>query len=172
LDIKGEEMRKLFILMATLLSTVVVMAGGNASPTLAPVAGIEKSLCDTDGVYVDKIANLMWQDARYTDGEDGAFKNNRSVGKAGSHAYAVNYCSRLNYSGHSDWRLPTSDELIALHKQEGQQFVNFKGGTYWSSTPTTKNRYEVVLPADAYPYMRKPNNSNYIRCVRCLNREN
>ena len=165
-------MRKLFVLMATLLSVTVLMAGGNAAPQNASVAPIEKSLCDTDGVYVDKVANLMWQDERHTDGEDGAFKNNRSVGKAGSHPYAVKYCSRLNYSGHSDWRLPTSDELIALHKQQGQKFVNFKGSTYWSSTPTTQSRYEAVFTADAYPYMRKPNDSNYIRCVRCLNREN
>jgi hypothetical protein len=171
LDLEGEEMRKLFILMVTLLSATVLMAGGNAAPQNAPVAAIEKSLCDTDTVYVDKIANLMWQDARVTDGEDGAFKNNRSVGKAGSHAYSVSYCSRLNYSGHSDWRLPTSDELIALHRGQGQPLVNFRAGPYWTSTPTTNNRYEVVLPADAYPYMRKPNNSNYIRCVRCLNRQ-
>ena len=158
--------------MATLASSLALMAGGGVAPASAPVAGIEKSLCDTDGVYVDKIANLMWQDARYTDGEDGAFKRERSVGKAGSHAYAMSYCSRLNYSGHSDWRLPTSDELIAVHRLDGQVFLNFRGNPFWTSTPTTKNKYEVVFPADAYPYMRKPNNSNYIRCVRCLNREN
>lgn len=165
-------MRKLLIMMVSLLSSSLLMAGGDAAPQNAPVAPIEKSLCDTDGVYVDKVANLMWQDAKYTDGEDGAFKRERSVGKAGTHAYAVNYCSRLNYAGHSDWRLPTSDELIAVHKQLDQAFVNFRGSPFWTSTPTTQNRYEVVFPADAYPYMRKPNNSNYIRCVRCLNREN
>ena len=163
-------MRKLFILMVTLLSTAVLIAGGNKSANLSPVAAVEKDLCDTDTVYVDNRANLMWQDSRYTDGEDGAYKNNRSVGKAGNHRYAVNYCSRLNYEGHSDWRLPTSDELMALHRQQGQQFVNFRSGPYWTSTPTTENRYEVVFPADAYPYMRKPNNSNYIRCVRCINK--
>lgn len=165
-------MRKLFILLAALLSSTVLMAGGNAGSTLAPVASMEKSLCDTDGVYVDKDANLMWQDARYTDGEDGAFKRGGSVGKAGTHGYAVSYCSRLNYAGHSDWRLPTSDELMAVHRQIGQVFVNFRGNPFWSSTPTTKNKYEVVFPADAYPYPRKASNSNYIRCVRCLNREN
>ncbi|WP_309496834.1 DUF1566 domain-containing protein [Sulfurovum sp.] len=164
-------MRKLFILMATLLSTVVVMAGGNASTNLAPVAGIEKSLCDTDTVYVDKIANLMWQDARYTDGEDGAYKRERSVGKVGSYAHAMNYCARLNYDGFSDWRMPTSNELMAVHRQQGKAFVNHRGTPFWSSTATVENKYEVVFPADAYPYMRKPNSSNYIRCVRCLNRE-
>jgi len=165
-------MRKLFVLMATLLSVTMLMAGGNVAPQNAPVAPIEKSLCDTDGVYVDKVANLMWQDAKYTDGEDGAFKRGGSVGKSGTHGYARNYCTRLNYAGHSNWRLPTSDELIAVHRLEGQVFVNFRGNPFWTSTPTTQNRYEVVFPADAYPYPRKANNSNYIRCVRCLNREN
>ena len=165
-------MKKLFILMVTLLSSTLLMAGGDAAPKSAPVAGIEKSLCDTDGVYVDKTANLMWQDARYTDGEDGAFKRGGSVGKAGTYAYAVSYCARLNYGGFSDWRLPTSDELMAVHRLDGQVFVNFRGNHFWSSTPTKDSRYEVVYPADAYPYPRKANNSNYIRCVRCLNREN
>ncbi len=158
--------------MATLLSSAVLMAGGNAGSTLAPVAGMEKSLCDTDTVYVDKVANLMWQDARYTDGADGAFRNDRSVGKAGSYHYAVNYCARLNYEGFSDWRLPTSNELMAVHRQQGQVFVNHRGGTFWSSTSTKDNKYEVVFPADSYPYMRKASSANYIRCVRCLNREN
>lgn len=164
-------MRNLFVLLATLLSSAVLMAGGNTAPAESPVAPIEKSLCDTDGVYVDKPANLMWQDAKYTDGEDGAFKRGGSVGKAGTYAYAKNYCQRLNYAGHSDWRLPTSDELMAVHRLVGQVFVNFRGNPFWSSTPTTENRYEVVYPADAYPYPRKASNSNYIRCVRCLNRQ-
>lgn len=163
-------MRKLFILTATLLSVTVLMAGGNTSPTLSPVVNVNKNLCDTDGVYIDREAKLIWQDAKYTDGEDGAFKRGGSVGKSGTHAYAMNYCSRLNYSGYSDWRLPTSDELMAVHKLKGQAFVNFRANTFWTSTPTTSNRYEVVFPADAYPYPRKVNNSNYIRCVRCLDK--
>lgn len=168
MDNEGDEMRKLLILMLTLLSASVLMAGGNKSPELSPVKSIEKNLCDTDTVYVDNAAKLMWQDAAYTDGEDGAFKREGSVGKAGTHAYAMHYCSRLNYGGHSDWRLPTSDELMAVHRLKGQVFVNFRSNPLWTSTPTTENRYEVVFPADAYPYPRKPNNSNYIRCVRCI----
>lgn len=165
-------MRNLFILMVTLLSSAVLMAGGNTGSTLSPVAGMEKSLCDTDGVYVDKIANLMWQDARYTDAEEGAYKRDRSIGKAGSRGHAMNYCSRLNYAGHSDWRMPTSNELIAVHRKQGQVFVNHSGFPFWSSTAATlENKYEIVFPADAYPYMRNSNSSNYIRCVRCLNRE-
>lgn len=160
-------MRKLFM-MIVMLSASALMAGGDKGAALSPVAGLEKNLCDTDTVYVDKIAKLMWQDAKYTDGEDGAYKRERSVGKAGSHAYAMNYCSRLNYEGFSDWRLPTSDELIEVHREHGQVFLHHRGNTFWSSTPTTENRYEVVFPADAYPYMRKPASSNYIRCVRCL----
>jgi hypothetical protein len=172
LDIKGEEMKKLFVLMATLLSATVVMAGGNVNSNLAPVASIEKSLCDTDTVYVDKVSNLMWQDAKYTDAEDGAYKRDHSIGKVGGFNHAKNYCARLNYSGFSDWRLPTSNELMAVHRQEGQVFANHRGAPFWSSTATTQNRYEVVFPADSYPYMRKTNNSNYIRCIRCLNRDN
>ena len=163
-------MRKLFILIATLLSASVLMAGGDTSPTLSPVVNVQEKLCDNDGVYIDRDANLMWQDAVYTDAEDGAYKRDQSIGKVGTYAHAMNYCSRLNYDGFSDWRLPTSNELMAVHRQHGQVFVNHRGNPFWSSTPTTENRYEVVFPADSYPYMRRPNSENYIRCVRCLDK--
>jgi len=152
--------------MITLLSGTVLMAGGSVTTTVAPPA--EKSSCATDTVYLDKISNFMWQDAPYTDAEDAAFKRGTSVGKSGTYMYAKNYCARLNYGGHTDWRLPTSDELIAVHKLEGQVFVNFRGDHFWTSTPTTQNRYEVVFPADAYPYPRQAKSTNYIRCVRCV----
>lgn len=152
--------------MITLLSGTVLMAGGTVTPKAVQAA--EKNNCTTETVYLDKISNLMWQDAPYTDAEDGAFKRNTSVGKAGTHAYAKNYCAKLNYGGHTDWRLPSSDELIAVHRLEGQVFENFRGNHFWTATPTTQNKYEVVYPADAYPYPRKGKNTNYIRCVRCV----
>ena len=159
-------MKKLFIVMITLLSGTVLMAGGTAAAKAAQP--VEKNNCTTETVYLDKLTNLMWQDAPYTDAEDGAFKRETSVGKAGTYTYAKSYCARLNYGGHTDWRLPTSDELSGVHKLKGQVFVNFRGNHFWTSTPTSQNRYEVVYPADAYAYPRKGNKSNYIRCVRCV----
>lgn len=144
------------------------MAGGNVRSSLPPVAGISNVSCKANKVYVENDAKLMWQDQAYTDAEDGAYKREYSVAKAGKFSHAMNYCRALNYAGYNDWRLPTSDELTHIHDKQYEAFTYYRDSDFWSSTPTTENRYYVVFPADAYPYARKPNESNYIRCVRCL----
>jgi hypothetical protein len=143
------------------------MAGGNLVPAISEVESISNT-CYEDKTYVQEETGLMWQDQKYTDAEDGAYANNRINSKVGSLKYALNYCKRLNYAGYSDWRLPTSDELVAVHRIEGQVFKYFRDKDFWTSTPTTEGRYYVVYPADAYLYKRSKRESNYIRCVRCM----
>ena len=159
-------MKKALILLWA-VSTSLVIAGGNCYPGLSEVIGIEARSCENNGVYLEKHTNLMWQDEAYGDIEDGANARNRSGKKAGSWNYAENYCRRSNYGGYADWRLPTSRELMHVHRKRGQSFVNFRGDDFWSSTPATDTRYYVVYAADAYPYKRYKKESNYIRCVRC-----
>ncbi len=162
-------MKKSIIVVWMLMSAVLLMAGGNVTPKLSPVADIPAKACKTDKIYVEKDTNLMWQDQAYVDAEDGAYKQKRSVGKAGKWKHAENYCRRLDYAGYADWRLPTSDELMHVHRKEGQVFSYFRGEDFWTSTPGVKGKYFVVYPADAYRYEHKIKRSNYIRCVRCLN---
>jgi hypothetical protein len=137
-------MRKVLV-STVLLSAVLLMAGGKLAPEDIPelVPAIE------------------------TPANDCAFKNNGNAGKAGSFQHAKNYCNTLYYAGHSDWRLPTSDELMHLHRKPGQVFINFRGSDFWTSTPAVTGKYFVVFPADAYRYERKTSESNYVRCVRC-----
>jgi hypothetical protein len=159
-------MKKKVINLGMILSASLVMAGGNLAP-VTPVVEEISAPCKAEGVYVDPQTHLMWQDAPYTDAEDGAFARDRSTGKAGSLRYAVNYCNRLNYAGYSDWRLPTMDELMEVHRIEGQVFANFRDKDFWTSTPTTEGKYYSVYPADAYPYKTRENKTRFIRCVRC-----
>jgi len=161
-------MKKVFIGMGILLWSVHLMAGGNIAPNLSEVAEIPNNICKPNKVYMEQDARLMWQDQAYVDAEDGAYKRNHSVAKAGTWNHAVNYCRRLNYAGYSDWRLPTSDELVHVHRKIGQVFTYFRDNDFWTSTPTTDVRYYVVFPADAYQYKRYKRESNYIRCVRCM----
>jgi hypothetical protein len=169
LDLKGEIMKKIVIFLGVCGVTALLMAGGNVAPTLPEVTGIDEARpCKVNTVYEERDAGLMWQDQKYTNAEDGAYKRNHSVGKAGTWEHAMRYCRNLNYGGYTDWRLPTSDELMNLHRKPGQEFINYRDGDFWSSTPTTDVRYYVVFPADAYPYKRYKRESNYIRCVRCL----
>ena len=159
-------MKQYIVGLGILLGATTVFAGGDLQTATPAVAQIAQP-CSHEGVYVDRETDLMWQDAAYTDAEDGAVASNRTAGKAGSQPYAVRYCQRLDYAGYNDWRLPTADELMHMHRHPGQSFLHFRDKDFWTSTPTTEGRYYVVYPTDAYKYKRTKRETNYIRCVRC-----
>jgi len=166
---KEKSMKRLNVLLGIVITTTVLMAGGNTASTLSKVSNVPAKACNDDAIYVEKDVNLMWQDQKYTESENGAFKREGSIGKSGNHRYAAAYCSRLLYAGYGDWRLPTSDELVHVHQKEDQVFNYFRDNDFWSSTPTTEGRYYVVFPADSLRYPRSPKQSNFVRCVRCIN---
>ncbi len=158
---------------ASLLAlSLLLVAGGKNTQSSKETAVISipapHCKCKPKKVYRQPGTCLMWQDAPYTDAEEGAYRRNYSVGKAGNWMYAVNYCRALHYMGYSDWRLPTADELMAVHEMLGNAFSYSRDGDFWTSTPADGKRYYVVYPADAYRYKRNKNESNFIRCVRCV----
>ena len=161
-------MKKILISAGISMLTTLLMAGGDAGTTIAPIAKISSKTCKENKVYIQQEAGLMWQDQMYTDAEDGAYARGNSIGKAGKLRYAMNYCRSLNYGGYSDWRLPTAQELSGVHDPQDNPFAYYRGSDYWTSTPTTENQYYVVFTADAMQYKRNPSESNYIRCVRCI----
>jgi hypothetical protein len=162
-------MKKCVVVVCLSVFSTLLMGGGKvAAPKLSQIVPIPSKSCKADKVYVDKDERLMWQDQPFVNAEDGAYKRSYSIGKVGSWGHAVNYCSALSYAGYSDWRLPTADELMEVHRKEGQVFSYFRGSDFWSSTPAKANKYYVVFPADAYQYARHAKETNYIRCVRCL----
>jgi len=163
-------MKKSMIALWIFLSTALLIAGGNVNPNLSGVAEIPNRICKENKIYIEKDVLLMWQDQAYVDAEDGAYKRNHSVAKAGTWNHAMNYCRTLNYAGYTDWRLPTSDELVHVHRQTGQVFTYHRDNDFWTSTPTTDVRYYAVFPMDAYQYKRYKKETNYIRCVRCISR--
>ena len=157
-------MKKSVLSLWLAMSTMFLIAGGD----LSPVESVEpQKVCHEDLTYVEEDVNLMWQDQQYTDAEDGAVARTRNVGKAGTWNHAMNYCRSLHYAGYGDWRLPTSDELQHVHRIPGQVFTHFRDKDFWTSTPTTENKYYVVYPFDAYIYKRYRSETNFVRCVRC-----
>lgn len=164
-------MKNSIITLCLVMGTSLLMAGGNVSSNLSTVAEVPAKACKENKIYVDKRTDLMWQDQAYTVAENGAFKREKSLGKAGSHRHAMRYCKRLNYAGYTDWRLPSSDELSAVHFDANSVFTYTRDNDFWSSNPTTENRYYVVFPADSRRYARSTKQSNFIRCVRCIKKE-
>ncbi|MEA3419856.1 MAG: DUF1566 domain-containing protein [Campylobacterota bacterium] len=161
-------MKKIVIVASMLLTGIAVMAGGDIVPIeTGVVSATVNAPCRTGDVYIEKDADLMWQDELYKDHEEGAYKNGRSAGKAGSLNHANKYCRSLNYAGYSDWRLPTVNELINLHNKNDILQYSI-AADFWSSTPDKGNKYWAVYSADGHPYKHNRGDSQYIRCVRCL----
>ncbi|SFV64664.1 hypothetical protein MNB_SV-6-307 [hydrothermal vent metagenome] len=127
-----------------------------------------EATCKADAVYIDYKSGLMWQDAPYGDTEDGAYKHNRSAGKAGRWKYAQNYCDDLEYAGFSDWRLPKVDEITHLYSKK-LKLKNNIAMDFWTSTPSKGNTYySVYAVIEGQPFAHKRGDTQYIRCVRCL----
>ena len=69
-----------------------------------------------------------------------------------THSEAVQHCEQLLYNGNDNWRLPSSDELLALWLQEDgtDDLDYFDGGwvfkkSYWSTTENTVGHNAVSL---------------------------
>lgn len=55
---------------------------------------------------------------------------------------ALHICRRLEYAGHTDWRMPSSNELLSLYVRKSsppnidtRYFQNISSGYYWTVTP-------------------------------------
>lgn len=59
-------------------------------------------------------------------------------------------CEDLNINGYDDWRLPTKDEAVLIGNTLGVKNIGgFKGNnyniSYWTSTPSSRKEYGVVV---------------------------
>ena len=123
----------------------------------------------SSGIVVDAIYGLAWQDSAEI------FK--------GSYKDAVSYCENLNHGGYSDWRLPSTSELLSITDYDRYkpainkafQYVGKEGGdkygSYWSSTGASFDAggVWVVQFSSGFDNWVKINSAdNFARCVRNL----
>jgi hypothetical protein len=81
-----------------------------------------------DGTITDTRSGLTWSKATLCEEEI-------------NHAQAEKICAELDLAGHSDWRLPTVDELFALADRtrtepaiDTEAFPDTQSDWYWTST--------------------------------------
>lgn len=82
----------------------------------------------------DNYTNLVWQKE-----DDNKFRNWKE---------SKNYCDTLSLDEHSDWRLPTIEELFYLVditklNPAVSEYFNLRSTTYWSSTVYKDNYYDI-----------------------------
>jgi hypothetical protein len=113
-----------------------------------------------DGLVVtDLNTGLMWQRA-----DDGVTRN---------WAAAISYCENLALGGHSDWHLPSRQELVSI-VDYGRSYpainpaFSCENSYYWSgSTAAGYPGYAwLVYCYGGYAYYYNEGDSYYVRCVR------
>jgi len=82
---------------------------------------------------------------------------------------AVKFCEELEFDGKKDWRLPTLDELRALHASDEHPHNDTKTvACYWSSTTFADDTGSALFVSfsDGYAGVAVKTYMGYVRAVR------
>ncbi|MDM8517753.1 DUF1566 domain-containing protein [Desulfobacterales bacterium HSG16] len=121
---------------------------------------LDHLIINNDGTVTDFHTGLMWQ---------------QEIGGEMTWKDALSYCDTLSFSGYSDWRLPTKEELRSIvDYEESYPPINT---TYFPSTihyypwsSTTNASYTSfawgMSGYDADDNYEVKSNSNFVRAVR------
>ena len=93
---------------------------------------------NNDGTLTHKRTGLVWQ--RCSVGQ--TWTGSTCSGSAGSYSYDAALALTSNLAGHSDWRVPTANELAGIVKYDTYSpainttlFPNTPNNAFWSSSP-------------------------------------
>jgi len=112
----GRNMRSFFRTTTVTLALMLCLTG----LVLSGTAFAKQCVDNGDGTVTDNGTGLMWEKA-----PAGPMKWDA----------ATSYCSNLIRGGHSDWRLPSRDELMELYHSPCKNMMDVPLSSYWSSTP-------------------------------------
>ncbi len=143
-------MKKLFAVAA--MAVTLCLAGLAMSGT-AFALGNQQCVDNGDGTVTDNGTGLMWQKA--------------TAGPMKWEA-AMSYSSSLSLGGHSDWWLPSSDELVKLYHSPCKSIIDVLSANYWSSTTHASYTFLAWLVNfdDGDVYDDGKSSSYHVRAVR------
>jgi uncharacterized caspase-like protein len=132
---------------------------------LMPLEYIENDFRNNgDGTITDRATGLMWQQSGSSD----------SILYDNAKTYVENL-NREGFAGHSDWRLPTVDELKSLltsDKQSNNLYINpifdKKQWNCWTSDQSASGGAWSVTSSDRYVSPHDFITACYVRAVRSL----
>jgi hypothetical protein len=141
---------------AAAVGCVLCMVGLAMTGTAFGAGGQELPCVDQDGTVTAKHMGLMWQKA--------------TAGPMNWHD-AKTYASGLSLGGHSDWRLPTKDELVGLYNSPCKGIMIVGSDLYWSSSSYKGDSHDIcdvwyVNLGNGYVGLYYVNNSLRVRAVR------
>jgi len=141
----------------------------------------------TGGCVLDNVTGLMWE-VKTNDGGlrdwnktytnySATYNPSNSYGTATDTSGFVTAVNATNLCGHSDWRLPTADELQSIVDYgvaypgptiDTTWFPNTQGSLFWSASPyvgVSSNAWFVYF-YDGYVNVYYRSNDYYVRLVR------
>ena len=132
----------------------------NATAQAVPVA--TRFVDNGDGTITDTNSGLMWS------------KDSTSL-KNVDHATAERLCAGLDLAGHTDWRLPTVEELFALADRtrhspaiDTDAFPDTESDWYWTSTITAWSSGRAWVVDFGGGYVDGGRRYDVIACVRAV----
>ena len=128
-----------------------------------------------DGTVTDNVTGLMWQQ----DAGNSTYNWYEATGNANiklNFDRATDICGSLSLAGNSDWRLPTSMELMSIVHYgksrpavDTKYFHNVKGKWWWTSSTVAGNSnkaYDIIFYRHGYIDVWEKSAESYARCVR------
>jgi hypothetical protein len=135
-------------------------AAASASPA-PPVRFLDNG----DGTVTDLRQGLMWSKATI-------------VTECTTHAKAEQACASLDLAGHTDWRLPTVEELFLLADRSRKEpaidtdvFPDTQSDWYWTSTLSAWSSdcaWVVIFGSGYADFVRRDYNYALARAVRSV----
>lgn len=126
-------------------------------PTVAQKAVTECFTDNGDGTMTDKQTGLEWvKEPHSLPGNSGEMDWDR----------AVEFCTNLVYAGHSDWRLPDKDVLVAQCRLKAYFVGVRQSELYWSGTTYSPSTAWRVSTGSGCEYNYSKASYNYVWPMR------
>lgn len=97
---------------------------------------------------------------------NGSLNTSSIVNILGAGDYAAKICNDLTVFGHSDWYLPSLDELMAMEDKKTTIGGFDTGGAYWSSTEYADYYAYIVYFSNGMYVNTSKTNLHNVRCIR------